>query len=225
MTVYEIEAKKRDKFKKGPAKLYRRQGLIPSIIYGQEEINKILINKNEFNKLSHHLTKSTIIKIKLDNKTLDVLIKDFQKDYIKDEFLHIDFYELRSGKPVHSRISLNFVGNAIGVREGGVLEKHLTSVDVECLPKDIVPFIDINIDNLKIGDALHIKDVQFDEKYKILSHSDDVLVHISGKMAEEEVAVEEGVAGEEAAEAAEGEEKAEADTKEKTDSESKEKSE
>lgn len=224
MTVYEIEAKKRDNFKKGPAKLYRNQGLIPSIIYGQEEIRNILISKNEFNKLSPHLTKSTIIKIKLDNKIFDVLIKDYQKDYIKDEFLHIDFYELKSGKPVHSRISLNFIGNAIGVREGGVLEKHLTSIDVECLPKDIVPFIEVNIENLKIGDALHVKDVQFDEKYKVLSHPDDVLVHISGKMAEEEVSAEAEVEGEEAG-VAEGEEKAETESKEKGESESKEKGE
>jgi large subunit ribosomal protein L25 len=221
MNVYEIEATKRDSFKKGPAKLYRRQGLIPSIIYGQEENKNVLISKNEFNKLSHHLTKSTIVKIKLDNKTYEVLVKDYQKDYIKDEFLHIDFYELKSGKPVHSRISLNFVGNAIGIKEGGVLEKHLTSIDVECLPKDIVPFIDINIDNMKIGDALHVKDVQFDEKYKVLSHADDVLVHISGKMAEEEVAVEEELEGE-----VEGEAAVEERAEEKTETEpSKEKTE
>ena len=48
-----------------------------------------------------------------------------------------------------------------------MLEKHLTSIDVECLPKDMVPFIDINIDHMKIGDALHVKDIQFDEKYKV----------------------------------------------------------
>lgn len=211
MTVYEIEAKKRDNFKKGPAKKYRKQGLIPSIIYGQEENRNVLINKNQFSKLAHHLTKSTIIKIKLDNKTYDVLVKDYQKDYIKDEYMHIDFYELKSGKLVHSRISLNFIGNAIGVREGGILEKHLTSIDIECLPKDIVPFIDINIENMKIGDALHVKDIQFDEKYKILSHPDDVLVHISGKTLEEEVAVEaEAAVGEEAA----VEEKAETENKE-----------
>ena len=75
--------------------------------------------------------------------------------------------------------------------------------------------IDINIEDLKIGDALHVKDVQFDEKYKLISHPDDVLVHISGKTAEEEeeVAVEgeeeEAVEGEEAA----VEEKSEADRK------------
>ena len=104
------------------------------------------------------------------------------------------------------------------------MEKHLTSIDVECLPKDIVPFIEVNIENLKIGDALHVKDVQFDEKYKVLSHPDDVLVHISGKMAEEEVSAEAEVEGEEAG-VAEGEEKAETESKEKGESESKEKGE
>ncbi len=215
MEVYEIKATKRDSFKKGPAKQYRDQGFIPSIIYGQEVNRNVLINKIEFNKMAHKLTKSTIIQIILDDKTYDVLVKDYQKNYIKDEYLHVDFYELKSGKPVHSRISLNFVGNSIGVREGGVMEKHLTSIDVECLPKDIVPYIDINIDDLQIGDALHVKDVQFDEKYKLISNPDEVLVHISGKTAEEEeVAVEgeeEAVVGEE--KAAAGEEKAETEEK------------
>lgn len=189
MNVYEIEAKTRDNYKKGPSKKYRNEGLIPSIIYGQAENKNILINKIEFGKLSHTLTKSTIIKLKLDGKVFDVLVKDYQKNYIRDEYTHIDFYELKAGKTLHSKIALNFVGAPIGVKEGGVLEKHLTELDVECLPKDIVPFIDINVDHLKIGDALHVKDIQLDERYKILSHPDEVLVHISGKMAEEEEVV------------------------------------
>lgn len=203
MSVYEIEAKIRDKYKKGPSKQYRDQGLIPSIIYGQSENRNILINRIEFGKLSQTLTKSTIIKIKLDGKVFDVLVKDYQKNYIKDEYTHIDFYELKAGKSLHSKIAVHFIGTPVGVKEGGVLEKHMTNIEVECLPKDIVPFIEVNVDHLKVGDALHVEDVKLDERYKILSHPDEVLVHISGKMAEEEeivkVEAEAAVAGEEGA--------------------------
>ncbi|MCK4799320.1 MAG: 50S ribosomal protein L25 [Spirochaetes bacterium] len=136
-------------------------------------------------KLYPRLTKSTVINLKLDKNQYEVLIKDYEKDYIKDKFIHIDFYELKKGKPVHSFIPLNLIGNAIGIREGGILEKHLVELEIECLPKDIVSHLDVNIENMKINDTLHVRDLKIDKKHKMLSHIDEVIVHITGKIAEE----------------------------------------
>jgi len=180
-----LEAKIRDNFGKGPSKKYRKEGFIPSTIYGQGSNINILIKKNVFNKLSHKITKSTVINLKLNDKTYDVLIKDYHKDYLKDDFYHIDFYELKTGKLVHFKIPLNFIGNAVGIKEGGMLEKHLVELEVECLPKDIIASYDINIENMKINDTLHVSDLNLDSKYKILSHQDEVIAHITGKKEEE----------------------------------------
>jgi large subunit ribosomal protein L25 len=183
----EIKAQKRDKFRKSASKQYRQTGLIPAIIYGQGDNKNILINDKEFTKLTPTLTKATIINLKLDDgNALDVLIKDYQKDHMRNKFVHIDFYELKAGKPVHVKIRLNYLGNPAGVREGGVLEKHLLELNVECLPKDIVPSINVKIDALNINDSLHVRDIKLDERYKVLSHLDEVLVHVSGKTASEE---------------------------------------
>ena len=224
MALVEIKAQKRDKFKKGPSRQYRRDGLIPAIVYGQEENKNILINNKDFVKLSANLTKSTIINLIIDDgKKIDVLIKDYQKDYLRNKYMHIDFYELKAGKPVDVKISLNFIGIPAGVKEGGVLEKQRLYLEVECLPIDIIPSLDVNIGELNINESLHVRDIKLDEKYKIVSHPDEVIAHVSGKTAlEEEPVKEQAVVTEEAA--AEGaEEGKEEESKEAAESKEKEK--
>lgn len=224
MEAIVIEAKVRKETKKEASKKYRREGFIPSVLYGQENNINLLIDSKTFMKLYPHLTKSTLINIKVDNDNYDVLIKDYHKNYIKNEFIHLDFYELKKGKTVHASIHINFIGSPIGTREGGILEKHLLEIQVECLPKDMVSHFELNIENMDINDTLHVSDIQLDERYKLLSNPDDVLVHVSGQIAEEiEEVEEEVVEGEEGAEeTAEGaedkedkKEEAEADKEEK----------
>ena len=72
----------------------------------------ILIDEHTFNNLSHHITKATVIDLQVEGKSYEVLIKDYEKDYIKDQFVHIDFYELKKGKPAHFNIPFNLVGNS-----------------------------------------------------------------------------------------------------------------
>ena len=195
MSVITLEAKKRDGLKKEASKRLRRDGFIPSVIYGQGENRNIMIDSKIFGKLAPKLTKSTVINLKLDGQDYDVLIKEYQKNYVKDQFLHIDFYELKAGKLVHFRIPINFIGSAKGVREGGTLEKHLIEIEVECLPKNIVHHFEVNIEEMEINDTLHVKDVNIDtEKYKILSNLDDVVIHIAGKQAEEKLVEDEAEA-------------------------------
>lgn len=183
-----LEAKKRENTKKEACKRYRKEGFIPAVIYGVEENKNILISALSFSKLYPKLTRSTVINIKLDGKNKDVFIKDYDKDYLKDRFLHIDFFELDAKKPVRVNIPINVVGNAAGIRDGGSLEKHTVAVTVECFSKDIVPHFDINIENMKVNESFHIKDLVLGEKYKIITNLEEVVVRISGMKAEEKVA-------------------------------------
>jgi large subunit ribosomal protein L25 len=182
-----LEALARENTKKSASKKYRREGFIPSIIYGQGKNTNILINNHSFKKLYPKLTRSTVINLKLDNKKYDVLIKDYDKDQIKNEFTHLDFFELDSKKEVNVSIPLDFIGSAIGIREGGLLEKHLTKINVSCFPKDLIPSIKVNIDNLKMNESLHVRDLKLEKQYKLISHLDEVLVRISSAQKEEVV--------------------------------------
>jgi len=189
-----LEAMPRELLKKEASKRYRREGLIPSIIYGQGKNTNILIKSHAFKKMHAKLTRSTIIQLNLGTKNIDVLIKDYEKDYLRDEFIHLDFFELDPKKHVHVTVQLEFIGNAVGIREGGLLEKHLDKLVVSCLPKDIVPNFPVNIDNLKLNESLHVKDIVLDKKYKVLSHLDEVVVKISSSQKEEAVVAAPGAA-------------------------------
>jgi len=187
MAIIELEVMKREQTRKEACKKYRREGLIPAILYGQENNEKFLVNSKVFAKLYPRLNKATVLQLKEKNKNYEVLIKECCKNELKNEFVHIDFYELKKGKRLHTSIPLRLTGNAIGIREGGIMERLIDAVEVECLPKDIVDHIDVPVESLKINETLHIKDVKLDEKkYKILTDLDEVIVKISGKVTEAE---------------------------------------
>ena len=180
MSSFVLEAELRDKTKKEACGRYRREGKIPAVMYGGEGGNtNILIDYRVFSNMYSKLTKSTIIKLKIDKKDYDVLIKDYDKDYVKNIYTHIDFYKLSPNKSVTLSIPLEFVGTAQGVRDGGVFEKHLTSLVVSCLPKDIVTTIKVDISELKVNDSMHVKDIVLSKDYKIISNAEEVVVKIS----------------------------------------------
>ncbi len=185
MAEFVLEVTKREQFRKEASKRYRRSGMIPACIYGQEDNKNVLVNSRDFNRMYPKLTKSTVIDLKLDGKDLEVLIKDYQKNYVKDEFYHLDFYELKKGKTLHLTIPLEFVGTPAGIRDGGILQKHLDKLEVECLPKDIVSSFKVDISGLELNGNMHVKDLKLDAKYKIRTHLDEVMVVLSGSGKEE----------------------------------------
>lgn len=182
MEAVKFEAKLRTETGKGPGRRYRQQGFVPAVIYGQGKNTNIVISHHEFMKQYSKLTRSTLVNLTLEGKEYDVVIKECDKDLIKDRVMHIDFYELKKGKPVQVDVRLNFKGNAIGMREGGILEKHFDCITVECLPKDIIPSIDVDITGVRLNHTLHVRDLALDEKkYKVLSAPEEVLIKIAGK--------------------------------------------
>lgn len=190
MEGVKLDAKKRTETGKGPCRRLRSSGLIPSIMYGHKDIINLVLNQHEFGKLTHHITKSTIINLNVEGKVYDVLIKDYEKDYIKDKFIHIDFFELQKDKAAIFFIPVICKGTPLGVKDGGTLVKHLTEIKVECLPGDIVANFEFDVNELNIGDSIHIGDIKFDSKFKILTNSEEVIVFVAGKEKEEEIPVE-----------------------------------
>jgi large subunit ribosomal protein L25 len=199
--------------KKGAAKRLRKQGIIPSVIYGHNEPVAISIDKKEFFSNFKTVSESTIITLKSKESSYDVLVKDFQEDIIKDEITHIDFYEIERGKVLKTHIPVHLTGAAVGVKEGGILETLTHEVEIECLPKDLPHDVSVDISELNIGDSIHVSDLPELEGIKYLTPEEHVVCAIVAKAAEvEEVeeGEEEGLEeGEEAAEVAEAAETAE----------------
>lgn len=172
-----------EKRKKGTRKL-RSKGYIPSIIYGPD-IEPVLIKleKKETEKIIRHLSSHNVMaemKLKKDGKkeTINVILKQIQTDPIKDEILHLDFYKVSEEKAVIMEIPISIVGESIGVKKGGILEHELREIKVEGFVREIPDFIEIDITNLDIGDAIFVKDLKVSEKIKIVEDPERVVVTI-----------------------------------------------
>ena len=213
-----IKAKVRDQYGKGANRKLRQKGLTPAILYGnRENALPLYFDTNEFNKKTHgELHENTIFNLKIEgdptskDKPIIAIVKEAQFEPITDKMVHIDFYEMKTGKPVSMEVPIETIGQAIGVKvSGGILEHVQREVLIECLPRLIPDTIKVDITNLDAGEAIHIRDLQIPEGITVLEDPEKVVFTIvhAPKAATEITPEEEEV-----------EEKAEEKAEEKTES-------
>jgi large subunit ribosomal protein L25 len=194
-----LKAEIREGVGKDACKHLRRDGKIPAVVY--KEGKKSLSVQVDSNDLWHALHtdagENAIITMdisgdKATKKT--VIVQETQQDPINDKFLHVDFHEISLKEALKVNVPVHLKGEAIGVtEEDGILSQILWELEVECLPTAIPERIEINVEELKIGDAIHIQEVTPPEGVKILGEPEDVIVTVTPPKAEEEIEeVEEG---------------------------------
>ncbi len=204
-----LEAYKRTELKKGASNRLRRQGWIPAVIYGSHEPKTVSVQQNEFEKKFHSVSENTIITLQLGKEKHDVLVKDYQEDTIRGFVTHIDFYEIEKGRTLRTNIPVHVNGTPAGVKEGGLLEERLHEIEVECVPADIPEYFEINVENMNIGDTVHVEELEIPKGVKVLSLPEQVVVTVTTQKEELPEEGEEAAEGEELAEGEEGEEAAE----------------
>lgn len=201
-----IEAKKRDKLGTADSKRFRKQGLIPAIIYGDNVNESVLLSEKEFTKTLEGIGEHTIITVDVEGKKKDVLVKDYQEDPVSRRLTHIDLFNVNPKKQVKTKVPIHSIGDQpIGVKMGGVLEQYLHSLKIKCLPADIPHVIEIDASHLNFKEGFYIRDLKLDEKIEILHNGGQAifLVHAArgAELGEEEgEEAEETEASEEASE-------------------------
>jgi len=183
----------------------KESGYLPAVVYsrGQEALS-IKISRSALLKLVHHYRlENTIInlKIKDDKKTKGrpCLVKEIQYGPVSEDIVHVDFNEVSLTEAIKVNVPVETKGEAVGVKqEGGSLEHLLWEIEVECLPTSIPKNIEVDISALKMGEAIHVKDLVFAAGIKPLTDPAAIVLHIIAPMKEEAPA-----------EAVEGEAKAE----------------
>jgi len=206
-----IKAVKRETGKKA-TKLVRSENKIPSVLYGSGmETVPLEIDYADF----YHFYKESIghqsfIFLQIGKKEHRCLVRDMQIDPVTREIVHLDFQEVTAGQSLDVEIPVITLGEAPGIKEGGMLDAGIRDLQIRCLPKDLPNAVEVDVSELQIGDSIHIADIQ--EKYpdiEFLQPSNTTLVSIlapkmEAEEAEEELEGEEGTE-EESEEAAEKE--------------------
>ena len=171
-----IKAKPREN--KKPNAL-RASGFVPGTVYGHGfESKAIQISAKEFSKIPHKAY-SHINELEINEEKYPVLIRNVQIDPVKDFYLNIEFYRIKSDEKIKVKVSLNYVGHSPAVLAGGVLIVSFNEIEIQCLPTDIPDAIDVSLEQIiEIGQAIHARDLKVPETIHILAKPDEVLAHV-----------------------------------------------
>lgn len=183
-----FEAKERNQTGK-KVKFLRREGLIPAIIYGSAiESTPISLDKRETTLLFNKISGSTIVIVKIGDKEHSALVREIQKDYLKNELLHIDFLAVSLSEKLRTNVSLTLVGDAPVLENfDAFIVSGIDQVEVECLPQDLVDTIEVDISSLsEIGSAIYLKDLPKLKNIEILTDLEE-LVAVANAVKEEVV--------------------------------------
>ncbi|MCD6329552.1 MAG: 50S ribosomal protein L25 [Candidatus Cloacimonetes bacterium] len=201
-----IKAVKRETGKKA-AKLVRSENKIPSVLYGSgmETVPLEIEYTDFYHYYKESLGHQSFVFLQIGKKEHRCLVRDMQIDPVTREIVHLDFQEVTAGQSLDVEIPVVTLGDAPGIKEGGMIDTGIRELQIRCMPKNLPDVIEVDVSELQIGDSVHIEDIQ--EKYpdvEFLQPSNTTLVSIlAPKMEVEEV--EEELEGEEAAEGAEEE--------------------
>ncbi len=186
--------------KKEKPKRLRREGFVPGIVYGgHEDPLPIKIKFHDLIHLLHTLHgEKALVELQISQngkeKKEAVILKEVQHDPMFSNILHVDFQRVSMKETLEVEVPIIPVGEAKGVKEGGILEMILRQVRVEALPTDLPEHIEVEITHLGIGDTLHVKDLKIPEGVKILTPGEEtILTIVPPKVVEEKEAVEEAV--------------------------------
>ena len=195
MSQVVLKAQNRQSKGSGEARRIRRKGRIPGVLYGRSgKAISIDLDAIEFANGVRQISESTIVKVEIEGKSYDAFVKDTQRNIMDGKILHVDFYEVKSDVLLRARVSIHLKGNAIGVREGGVLEFPLHEIEVECLPKDLPERLDLDVSNLGVNQALYVRDIGLSDAIRVISASDQVIALVKYAREEKAAAEEEASA-------------------------------
>jgi large subunit ribosomal protein L25 len=192
-----LKAEKRDVIGK-QVKAMRRAGGLPGVIYGRhtDPIN-IVLDAHGASLVLGRLTSSSLVTIALDGKEFPALVREKQRDYIKNRLLHVDFLTVSLNETLHASVAINLVGVSAAVKDfDAVLVTNLQSLEVECLPADLPERIDVDIAVLKRpGEGIRVRDLKVSDKVRILDDPDTMVVVATFAKVEEEGAAVPGAEG------------------------------
>ncbi len=178
-----MKAKKRPIKTKSFLKRLRSEGNIPGVIYGKhiEGGIPISVNHSEFVKfLHHHHWENTIVDLEVEEEdgnkeSYTVLVQEISHNPVSDDINHVDFHQISMTEKIHLRVPVVGVGEAVGIRKGGMLEQMVWEIDIECLPTNIPDEIRVDVSNLDIGDSIHVSEITPPEGVRILEAEDTAL--------------------------------------------------
>jgi large subunit ribosomal protein L25 len=170
-------------------KILRQEGLVPAVLYGHTDSTLLQIEAKPLGKVLREAGTHQLIGVQIGKKKPVVaLARDIQRDVIRQNYLHVDFYAVKMDEKVVAQVPLVIEGVAPAVKDqGGILTQAMDEIEIECLPTDLISAIEINIEGLaEYNDSISVADLIVPSTVTILSDPDSMVVKVEPPRLEEE---------------------------------------
>lgn len=157
----------------------RRQGQLPAVIYGRHlDPIAISLDAHSASLVLGQLTSSSLVTIELEGKEFPTLVREKQRNYIKDTLTHVDFLAVSLTERIRARVRLEFAGVSPAVKDlNAVLVHGLDQLEVECLPPDLPERITVDVSVMaQIGNGIYVRDLVVPEKVRVLSDEAEMII-------------------------------------------------
>lgn len=180
-TKYALSAENRARTGSGKINQLRREGWVPAVVYGKEfGTSNIKINAKEFaTLLAGSASEHILVNLSIEGKNVLALIQDVVHNAISGKIIHADFLAVSENKEIHSLVPVALVGEAAGVKQGGLLDLAMHEIEVRCLAKDLPDVIEIDVTDLAVGQVLHISEVKYPAGVRPVLAGENVVISIA----------------------------------------------
>jgi large subunit ribosomal protein L25 len=179
-----LEAQPRTKHGSHHAEKLRKAGKVPAVLYGHKEVTvSLALSRDDLTKAIRKGAR--VLDLKTDGGTQKALISEVQWDHLGVDLVHVDFKRVDINERIHVSVPIELRGIAPGVTGGGVLDQPLHTLHVECLAISIPQSIRVNIAELQIGSAIHVREVHLPEGVTALDDPDALVVTVKQPQVEE----------------------------------------
>lgn len=197
-----IQAMRRDTHTKSELKQLRNKGFVPGSISSKDNNSAIpiMIDEKQLSRLVNMHAHEIFQIQSAELGSHSVVLKEVQRDkMISNKFLHVDFHEINMNEPIRTLVRLDFIGEAVGVNEGGMRQIVMNEIEIRVLPEQLPASIQVDISHLAIGDKIVVGDLDMPEGVECLSDESDLVVsilHVQQVPDEEETVMVEEAEGE-----------------------------
>ena len=203
-------------------KQLRNSGKVPAVVYGYGTKNtSVKVDEVEFIKVIREVGRNGVIDLGVGSKTIKVMVSDYQFDPLKNQITHIDFLAINMSEERTVEVQVQLVGEAVGAKEGGVVEQPLFDLQVTATPENIPESIEVDITDLQINDSYSVGDIKVSGDFTIENDPEESVVTVvppTDEPSEEEIEAMEGESATEEPEVA-GEDKEDKEDEENKDEE------
>ena len=158
----------------------RNSGKVPAVMYGYGQKNvSVKVDEVEFIKVIREVGRNGVIDLGVGSKTIKVMVSDYQFDPLKNQITHIDFLAINMTEERTVEVPVHLVGEAVGAKEGGVVDQPLFYVEVTATPDNIPEYLEADITELEIGDTIAVQDLKVTGDFTIENDPEDTVVTVT----------------------------------------------